>query len=830
MIRRRILRWVLPIVGMAIATMVCGQSVFPDDASAPLRKFPVLVLVDRPGDIGPVSLLHVPALHPSDRLTIQVGSKLAKEWTLVFATVASGQRIRVQSWNLWDRKWERDPIQIEGLPDEDIVPLFFLVLNRQHVHGVDLAIQKALATSSEQILNQTAGFEVLYLRKNRVLNFMSAYAALGPKATQDPEYLRGRVAAIDCDLGMNYDPNATHTNPGEMQTDLDAGVGVIGALRQAPDDPSAAARITQHQLPSVVADWLGLVSDLVHIFIRPPHNVKLSLIPASAAPADASEQLSEDWMQLVTERVLESKDGALPAMVYRPAFQRMGAGTTSLALDHTQVLASDSEVDAPLGASSRDLFAHPWAWGWEISDDGKTFRKLDSAVLEPGKGVVFPISASWWNGATEHDVYLRARVGFQVQDPVHMQVCRVFAQHWTPDPQSPPDLAVGDSAASVKLDRSGPAQAAYRIAEMTIIDSAGKAVPAETPSFNGSLSARFNLSGVAPGPATIVIRQEAAATPDAAVPVFIAPERPQVSFYCGKGDRVLSVSGKDAKWVENVQSPALSVQKVEDTDASDRKMTLASPLPPSVQTLTVTYHEPGTSLIWTKPEPVVIGLPRPRADITLFGSLPATIDIGPQANPHLAEASLPAGWFATNLPIRLNLVAVAPFVWSHDVTLDVGFGAAGDVQKVATIPEGSLLSIDARNPSALLTLAFDNLLKPDAPRNEGLVWLRLNRGDLSSDWSIAALESGGLPLRAVRVPTVQSVATVGITTQITIANADQVVGAIFPGLNAPVAPQLAPLVPGQPLTATITGPAGLTSFDLQFRDATEAVVHVKLTR
>jgi hypothetical protein len=194
-------------------------------------------------------------------------------------------------------------------------------------------------------------------------------------------------------------------------------------------------------------------------------------------------------------------------------------------------------------------------------------------------------------------------------------------------------------------------------------------------------------------------------------------------------------------------------------------------------------------------------------------------------------ATMPPGWFRTREPIRVQLGAVAPFAWTHDVQLDLGFGASGDVQKVLTVPEGSTFALDQVTPNAYLTLELDTGLPRDAKRNTGLLWLKLTRGDLASPWTLVTVDTptGAMPLRAVRLPGVQAVDTTPTGTRVTLSNCEQVLGVRFAGQSGFALPTFLDSGAGG-LTATVDGPAGATEFDIELRDATEGLIHVKVTK
>lgn len=803
------------------------------DPTAPLRRFPISILVRRPGVADRVSLLRLDALRPKDDLELRVDPKLARQWTFVAATLSAGQRIKLRSWNLWEKRWQREPVPVGAVPEGDVVPLYFLVLNRRSEKRVPNAIQAALEAASEQIVSQTATFQTIYQQQNRLLNFMSAYAALGPKLTDDPVQLKCRIAAINSDLGVNYDVNSLQTQPAELQRGLQAGVGVLNVLRQTPDNPTATASVVQSQLPSVVSDWVGLVGSLMRIFVRPPRQVKISFVPASATEVDPLYAPAQgprgDWMQFVTERVLESSNDALPALVFRPTFSPNGASKVPpLSFARADAIAGPTEVAVPVASSANELFLHPWVSDWEISDDGQTFTPLDSARLVAGRGVVFPIDEGWWRGQYQRRIFLRAKIGFQPSSPQAVTVYRGVPQQWAAESRSVSDLASGDGSVTIRLNRSGPEQGLYRYDAVSLVDSSGRSTGADTVVYDNGLLLRFDLRNVAPGTATIRIRGEGAVADDTAQ-VFVAPRRPAIGLYYGKGDQILRVAGPDAGWVKSVQLPNVYVKEADNSNPNNRQLTLSGPLAEGAKTVDVTFRDPDRGLEWTRTLPISVGLPRPKIVATLADSITNTMAIGGGADPNWAIATLPAGWFSTRTPIRLQLTAQNPFEWTHDVILDLGLGSAGDVQPVATIPEGTAFVLDRMRPDAFVTLNLDTGLPQNPKRNSGLLWIRLTRSDLASPWTLGTLKSdnGSTPLRGVRLPTVVSVeATPSGGTKITLAGAEEVFGIRFAGQQNFVPPTLVPSSGG--LTAVFEGPANVTDFDLQFRDAADGVVSVKL--
>jgi len=215
----------------------------------------------------------------------------------------------------------------------------------------------------------------------------------------------------------------------------------------------------------------------------------------------------------------------------------------------------------------------------------------------------------------------------------------------------------------------------------------------------------------------------------------------------------------------------------------------------------------------------------------VVGTVPSSVAVGSGADPSWAIATMPPGWFRTQEPVRVQLGAVAPFTWTHDVDLDLGFGSSGDVQKVLSVPEGPIFAMDQITPEAYLTLDLEKSLAKDTKRNTGLLWLRLTRSDLSSPWILVTVQTstGAMPLRAVKLPTVQAVDTTPTGTRITLSNCDQVLAVKFAGQPGSVPPQFLDSGPSG-LSATIDGPAGATDFDIELRDATEGTIHVKLVR
>jgi hypothetical protein len=192
---------------------------------------------------------------------------------------------------------------------------------------------------------------------------------------------------------------------------------------------------------------------------------------------------------------------------------------------------------------------------------------------------------------------------------------------------------------------------------------------------------------------------------------------------------------------------------------------------------------------------------------------------------------MPPGWFSTKQPVRIQLNALPPFSWSHDVTLELGLGSAGDVQLAAPLPEGSSFALDQASPDAYVTLNLDTCLPQNPKRRAGIVWLRLSRSDLASPWTLAFQKGadGGVPIRGVLVPVVQSVDVQPTGTKITLSDADDVLGVKFVGQALPVVPQLAPGVP-KGILATFQAPPGATEFDLLMRDASDGVIHVTIVK
>jgi hypothetical protein len=804
-----------------------------NDPTEPLRKFPITFLVRRP-EFGAerVSILRVDALRPHDDVQAVVDDRLQGNWTLTEALVEAGERVQVKSWNLWDKKWREKPIEIGTMPEGDVVPLFFLTLNKRQERHVYDAVRHALETSSQLILSQTATFETIYKQQNRLLNFMTAYANLGPKYAPDPVSLQNRADQINLDLGATYDPTVQITSPGQMQHSLDASVGLLGAFRESPDNPAPAAALTQSQLPGVVSDWVGLVGDLMKVFIHPPKDIKLTFVPASAIEGDPGVATEAHSMALVTQRVLETKDDSLPSIVYRPEFaNKPAAKPVKLAVAHQDVLAEDHEVAISLGPESRDLYQHPWAWNWQISDDGKQFSPLIGAHLVPGRGLVFPISTEWWGSDTDRTLYIQARIGFQPVQSEKVEIAKIRPQIWAVHAEKALDIASGDPSVAIHLDRSGTNQPFYRFSSVTLFDSAGKPFAASGIKYSGSLEAVFNLSGATPGKATIRVQQDGQIGQDPPVTVFIAPKHPSISIFCGKGDKVLRINGPEAMWVESVQANPLSVENTDNSEPGTKRLTLSAALPPTTHSVEVTYKDPARGLIWTVSEPVSVGLPRPRVTATLVGTVPSTIPVGSGADPSWAMATMPPGWFRSRQPVRVQLGAVAPFSWTHDVALDLGFGSSGDVQKVLTVPEGPIFAFDEVMPTAYLTLDLETTLLRDSKRNTGLLWLKLTRSDLASPWTLVTVQSdsGMVPLRAVKLPNVQSVDATATGTRVTLTNCDQVLGIKFAGQAGAVAPQFLDSGPGG-LTAVVDGPAGATEFDIELRDASEGMIHIKIVR
>lgn len=799
----------------------------PEDPSAPLRRFPVSIMVHRPGvPVQEVSLLRLSALKPKDEVEVKVGDKLTSDWTFAAAYLEAGHKPRVRSWNLWDRKWRSESIKVGTVPDGDVVPLFFLVLNRRRDGRVGNALQKVLETSSEQVVTTTASFETTYRQQNRLYNFMIAYSSLGARAEYDPCLYKTSIDRLGADLGVPPSSYTNGTSPTELRRNLDIGVGVLSELRKSPEDPTTVARITQTQLPGIVSDWLGLASDLVSIFIRPRKDLKVMVVPASASETTSYANGPDEWMDLVTERVLETKEDAVPAMVYRPIFSKTASSSPfPLSFDRTSVVTPANEVAIPLAGSSRDLFTKPWAWDWQVSYDGKTYSNLSGARLVAGRGLVFPVTEGWWGGANEKQIWVRANVGFQAQTSAPVRVTRAFTQQWKPEGT---DFAVGDGYAQITLQRTGGTnQPFYSYSAASLTDSSGNVIPATGVRFADKLTVTFNLGQAAAGTATLRVQQEGSPAPDAPMSIFIAPKRPTVSFTIAKGDNVLSANGPDLSMVKSVVIPSASVVRM-DPGQGERNYVLGAPLPTTVNAIEVTYFDPARPYLqWQRSEPVSFGSPRPRFGASLIGTLPDQIDIG--SNGVSAIATMPAGWFRTRQPIRLKLSAVAPFAWTHDLNLNVGFGSANDVQSVIPYGEGPSFTIDTTIQAAGLTLTIDDSLPKNAMRYSGLVWVRINRGDLGSQWTLATVSDSpqAMPLRAVRLPNVLSVASDANGVKITLGAADDVVGVRWTADGNPVVPTLVESTQNG-LTAYVIAPAGTTEFDLQMRDAPEGVVHVKL--
>ncbi len=824
----------LPLFSLALLSLSVGaqasQKPPTDDPTAPLRRFPLSIRVQRP-DIGgePVSILRINALHPKDSVFVSVDDKLKGNWTLVAATVGAGQKIHVKSWNLWEKNNTRKPIDTGPIPDADVVPLYFVVLNKHREKRVLEGIRHALETSSQEIVSQTAIFQSIYKQQNRLLNFMTAYAALGPKTCPDPKSLKNRVDEINMDLGASYDPAAQTTSPGQLQHSLDAGITVLGAFRQSPDNPAPAAVAARSQLPSVVSDWIGLVGDLMHVFIKPPHDVKLSFVPASAVETDSG---NAEGVQLVTERVLETSDDSLPSMVYRPLFERQESQKLiPLTLAQNQILAGDQEISIPLGKESRDLYQRPLAWNWEWSTDGSAFSTIAGARLIPGRGLVAPISPEWWGQSQVRHVYLRSRIGFATAQTNSFEVAHVLPQKWELDPKTSPDCAAGDYSVALRMNRNGPVQPFYRFVSVALRDSAGHLIPADDAGYDGALLAKFNLSNASPGPAQVIVQQADSEKPDAPVNVFIAPKHPNVSIFCGKGDKVLRISGPEASWVKSVQIPPLFVQEIDESEAANRRLTLSGPVPASVRAIEVTYRDPQRGFEWSHLEPISVGQPRPRVVPAVIGNIPSTVAVGSGPDPTWAIATMPSGWIRSKQPVRVQMSAVQPFNWTHDVALELGFGSAGDVQTALTLPEGPNFALDGASSEAYLTLDMDTALPPNSKRNAGLLWVKLTRADLGSPWTLVTTksESGNSPVRFVKLPTIQTVQATANSVRITLSGVEQVLGAKFPGQAAFTPLQLQDSTPGN-LIGVIEGPLGATEFDLDIRDASDGVIHIKIVK
>jgi hypothetical protein len=806
------------------------------DPSAPLRQFPVSIMVHRPGaDVENVSLLRLTALQPKDEILVRVGDKLTKDWTLATAYLSAGQKVHVQTWNLWDKRWRTHPMNAGKVPEGDVVPLFFLVLNRTHDGRVQIAIQKALEASSEQIVSASAVFESTYQQQNRLYEFLSAYAALGPKVNGDPVLLRNRIYSLDADMGYTVNPGAPPTTPGDMQRGLDATVGLLNELRKDPDGSASAAQAVQDQLPTPVADWFGLVSDLMRLVIHPRSNLKVSFIPASSSEVLSGNDFDDSWMELVTERVPQPTDGSVAALVYRPPYER--TQTTKppvLRFQKAEVVAGPREVGIPLAPDSRDLFTHPMAWDWEFSDDGVSFQPLQGAKLLPGQGLVFPIQESWWDGGNERDLTIRARVGFTESVGGKVKIARLFPQEWALESGTEPDLAVGDSSAKVVVTRSGGTpQPFYNVATASLTDSAGKVFPAQNINYNGTVSAWFDLANVSPGEAKIRVIQDPSAPPDAPVSVFIAPKRPNISVFYATGDKVVRIAGPDAGMVTSVSGPKCNSTGVQPGASGTREFALSAAAPDGMSAVEVTYADPAhPGLSWKRVEPIAVGLPRPKMVVNLVGTLPEQVFVGAGPDPSWAVATMPPGWFRTSQPIRVELDGVAPYRWSHDVAIALGFGPQVDVQQALQFAEGPNLAIDLTNPTASLTLDIDTMVPATVPRNTGLVWVQATRQGLASPWTLATLSGSqqDVALRAVKLPIIQSVATDATKTRITFIFADQLQQIKLAGQPTLLMPQLITSTPQTGLSAYVDAPAGTSEFDMQIRDAPEAMVHVKIVK
>ena len=827
------LKCVVPVLILGLSCVSNSQlNPTKQDPTATLRRFPITILVKRTTlGSNPISILHVNSLRPGDDVLVKVDEHLKGNWTLVSAIVGAGQKIRVRTWNLWDKRITKESIDTGIIPDADVVPLYFLVLNKPKEHRVFDGIRHSLETAAEQIVSQTAIFQTKYTQQNRLLNFMTAYAYLGPRSCPDPKSLKDRIDQINYDLGSNYDPSQDYSSPGQLQHGLDAGVGILDAMRTSPDNPVPAAAIVRSQLPSIVSDWVSLVGDLMHVFIKPPHDVKFTFIPASAIGTQVDAFHPTDVVELVTQRVPETTDGSLPTIVYRPQFVRQDdSKPIPIVVSRSQILAGTKEIAVPLGQESRELFESDYAWGWEASVDGSPFSPLSGAHLVPGRGLVFPISQDWWGNANEHTVYLRAHVGFEVEESKSFTVARVLPQTWIAQDLSNTDCASGDPSVAVKVDRTGPNQPFFRFGAVYIKDSSGKIFSADSVSDREPFVARFNLSSVSPGPAQVYIQQESSEDSDRPVTLFVAPKHPSVSLYCGRGDKVLRVTGPDANWVKGIKIPSSTIES-EDQDSAGKSITLNAPLSPSTRSAEVTYRDPQRGLEWTQKEPIAIGNPRPGVNPMIMGELPSSVQIGAGADPSWATADLPAGWLRTNKPIRLQLSAVQPFTWSHDISLDLGFGSAGDVQTAVSLPEGPVFTLDTSFADAYATFELDTLLLPVARRNSGLMWVKLSRSDLASPWTLVKVKtaSGLAPARAVKLPTILAVNNTEGHTVVTLANADQVLGIRFAGQTAFEPVQLTDSIPGS-FNGTASGPANATEFDLQFRDSGDEFVHVKISK
>jgi hypothetical protein len=192
---------------------------------------------------------------------------------------------------------------------------------------------------------------------------------------------------------------------------------------------------------------------------------------------------------------------------------------------------------------------------------------------------------------------------------------------------------------------------------------------------------------------------------------------------------------------------------------------------------------------------------------------------------------MPAGWIRYKQPLRIKLDAVAPFSWTHDVSLELGFGSSGDVQRVANVPEGGLFAMDESSSSAYLTLDLDSELPKDARRSTGMFWLKLSRTDLASPWTLVNVQSeaGTASLRAVKVPTLVSAEATATGTKFTLSGCDQVLGFKFAGQAGTVSPLFIDSG-NQGLTAVVEGPKDATEFDIELRDAAEGMIHIKVLR
>lgn len=812
-----------------LASLLLAQAPTPDDASAPLRRFPIAITVRRPGQSDPVSILRVPSISPGDELELRLGQDLSRDFTFAMATLSPSKPAKVASWNLWDRKYKKEPVKIGKLPTTDMV-VFFLVRNPHHDGRAGSAIKQTLDTSSEKLLSANADYVATFQQQDRLLNFINAYSALPPTTTDcDPAILRDRVTRLGADLGVPVDPSLQSGNPNDLRRGLSAGLGLLTQLRKAPDDPNAQAVIAQSQLPGLVASWVGLVTDLMHVFIKPRREIKLTFVPASAAE---SQKGPDGYTDLVTQRVLETQDSSLPAVIYRPAFERVPTSKPiPVAFERTDVMSNGQDVALPLGPASRDLFTHPEAWDWKIRvGDGPT-KSMPEARLVPGRGVVFPVDPSFFGTKGEQEVTVSARVGWDSTPETKFRVVRVKKFNWAAT--DAPDLASGDGGARiVARPQTSDKQPFFRFAAVTLVDSAGKPFPATGVGFDGSLSASFNLSGAAPGMAQLRIQQEESSSFEPPVPVFIAPKRPNVGFISAERDNVVRVVGPDARYVQTVHVGNLTVAKTEDLPTGERAFTLSGAVPANSSNLEADYRDPDNgNLAWKRTEPLSVGAARPRFAASLMGSLPDTIGIGVGADASWATASLPAGTFRNRQPVRLRLAALPPFSWTHDVTLELGFGPASDIQSVATVTEGPAFAIDGPKADALLTLDLDAALPKNARRGTGVLWFRIERGGLASPWTLAQTSGGseGLPLTAVQLPSVVSVAAVNGKTRVTLGNADGVVGVRFPGSPDVVAPTLTDNHDNG-LGAYVDGPADATEFELVLRNLTDSTVKVKVTK